>query len=122
MLSRIAAIREALETLSFYLSATPEIWQLDNIDPTQLSILQQQEFADEWMGAEQELDSSPYDIENGILYSLAEPYKRAGRYSRLMLPHRCRQQIIDRCHLDVAHAAFAKTLARVQEHYTCELV
>ena len=57
MLSRIAAVRPAPDELTFDLSATPEIWRLDNIEPRQLSSTQQTEFADAWVEAEQEFDA-----------------------------------------------------------------
>lgn len=117
MLSRICTVQAIPEQPKFELNSTPEIWRLDKIDPNELSRLQQEEFLDQWIEAGQEMDISPFHVDNGVLYSLAEPYPRAGRYSRVMLPHSFRQGVIDRCHAEVAHAAFAKTLTRVQEHY-----
>ncbi|ELU10414.1 hypothetical protein CAPTEDRAFT_190467 [Capitella teleta] len=118
MLSRIAAINlDPAPAPAFDLQEIPEIWRADQIDPDELIRAQKDEFEDQWIEATQEQDASPFVIDSGILYSLAEPHRHAGRYPRLMLPHAYRQKVIDRCHIEVAHAAFAKTLARVQESY-----
>ena len=95
----------------------PEVWKTDNIDPRELIQLQRQQFEDQYTGASQDEDGCCYTVENGILYSLAEPHPNAGLYHRLVLPQQYRRQVIDRSHEDVAHSAHAKTLARIQEYY-----
>ena len=57
------------------------------------------------------MEESPYEIRDGILYS------RAQIYPRLMLLKENRQLVLQRCHGDVGHQSFYKTLARVQEAY-----
>jgi hypothetical protein len=118
MLSRISSVQPAPVLPSeFILSEVPDLWHIDDIDVSELIRAQKDEFPDELIEAQQDVDASPYVIESNILYSLAEPHKYAGRYPRLLLPQSFRQKVIDRCHAEVAHAAFAKTLARVQENY-----
>ena len=85
MLSRIAAITLIDEYT--YPDNAPTAWATDHIDSVNLPHLQQSEFADEWVEAQQNRDDSPFAIKAGLLYSLAEPHKNAGRYPRLMLPH-----------------------------------
>ena len=115
MLSRIAAITPLDEYI--YPDDAPTAWATDHINSVDLPLLQQKEFADEWVEAQQDIDDSPFAIEAGLLYSLAEPHKNAGRYPRLMLPHTYRGQVVDRCHEEVGHAGLHKTLARIQESY-----
>lgn len=88
MLSWMATIQPIPELQFFALSATPEISCSNNIDPKRLAILWQQEFANEWVEAKQQLDTSPWITEDNI-YSLAESYLRAGRYFRLIHPRDC---------------------------------
>ena len=76
MLSRISAVTSIEEYL--YPDDAPSAWATDNIDPVELSAQQELEFPDQWTEATQDQDDSPYTIEGGLLYSLAEPYKQAG--------------------------------------------
>ena len=115
MLSRIAAVQPKIQLVPPY--DVPDVWNTDRIDPKQLADLQQRQFPDAFIEASQETDESCYVVEGGLLYTLAEPSAHAGRYMRLLLPQQYRQQVIDRCHAEVGHAAFAKTLSRIQEHY-----
>lgn len=114
-LSRISAIQPLVQAVPPV--DAPDVWKTDNIDPAQLLQLQQEQFASEYTEASQDLDETRYIVEGGILYTFAEPQHNAGRYMRVLLPQQYRQQVIDRCHQEVAHAALAKTLARVQENY-----
>lgn len=115
MLSRIAAISPAPPEVQ--LATIPSAWEADQIDPQELLQFQREQFPNEIIEARQDWDESCYFLEQGLLHSLAQPYKNAGRYPRLVLPQQYRQRVIDRCHKDVAHSAFDKTLARVQEAY-----
>ena len=115
MLSRIASVTPIEEYI--YPDDAPTTWATDHIDPTDLSEDQREEFPDQWIEAQQDLDDSSYTIESGLLYTLSEPYKHSGRYPRLVLPYKYRQQVIDRCHEEVGHAGLHKSLARIQESY-----
>lgn len=114
-LSRIAAIAPLTQPMSVI--EPPDVWKTDHIDVAELAEIQQEQFEDAFIEASQDLDGSLYHIEKGILYSIAEPHKNAGRYLRLLLPQKYRRQVIDRCHTEVAHAGHSKTLARIQENY-----
>lgn len=115
MLSRIAAIEPLVQLMPEV--DPPDVWKTDLIDPAELVTFQREQFPDAYTEASQDLDGSRYVIEQQLLYTLAEPSKHAGLYMRLLLPQQYRAQVIDRCHLEVAHSAHVKTLARVQEHY-----
>jgi len=115
MLSRIAAITPVEEYI--YPDDAPSAWATDHIDPSDLSQNQSEEFPDLWTEARQDTDDSSYTLESGLLYTLAEPFKNAGRYPRLILPFKYRQQVVDRCHEEVGHSGLHKTLARIQESY-----
>jgi transposase InsO family protein len=118
-LSRIASVKPTPKPpYHFYDSTdTPDVWETDGIDPSTLAELQQAQFPDEYTEASQDIDESSYVIEGARLYSIARPSRDAGVYMRLVLPQQFRRQVIDRCHNEVGHAGFAKTLSRVQEHY-----
>ena len=94
----------------------PTVWQTDRIDVSELQRLQAVEFPDQLVEAQQAADECRYVLNHGLLYTLAAP-KGGVTYHRLLLPHQYRQQVIDRCHVEVGHSAAAKTLARIQEHY-----
>ena len=118
MLSRIGAIEPQPEiALEMSPRDVPDVWVTDRIDPQNLVQFQREEFPNAFIEASQAVDDCPYVIEGGILYTMREPSKNAGQYLRLMLPRQYRQQVIDRCHAEVGHAAFMKTLARIQETY-----
>ena len=118
MLSRIAAVEPLVEsdTLTPPLDV-PDVWVTDKIDFHDLVKYQREQFPDSFVEASQETDESAYVVEGGLLYTMSEPHKNAGRYLRLILPQQYRQQVINRCHAEVGHAAFLKTLSRVQESY-----
>ena len=121
-LSRIAAIqpKQRVPKTPFQIFApldVPDVWLTDKIDPNELAALQQQQFPNEYAEATQDNDESSYVIENGLLYSNAEPRRNMGRYLRLILPQQYREGVINRCHSEVGHSAFAKTISRVQENY-----
>ena len=97
--------------------SVPDVWEADDIKPGELAKLQREQFPDAYVEASQNTDETRYFVANGILYTFAEPYRHAGRYMRVLLPQQYREQVINRCHAEVAHAAAAKTLARVQECY-----
>lgn len=115
MLSRIAAVQPPIQIMPPV--EVPDVWMTDKINLNDLAKYQQEQFNDAYLEASQDMDESCYVVEGGLLYSIAEPSARAGRYMRLLLPQQYRQQVIDRCHAEVGHAALAKTLSRVQEHY-----
>ena len=70
---------------------------------------------DEWG---ESLDpESPYEVINGLLYSIKKPYQYAAEYHRLVLPEEFREQIIHRSHEEVGHMAHVKTLRQVQQAY-----
>ena len=118
MLSRIASVQpDPVPQAQLLLAEVPDVWRVDGIHRDELIRAQKAEFPDEIVEAGQDDDTTPFILEGDILYSLAEPHRYAGRYPRLVLPQSFRQKVIDRCHAEVAHAAFAKTLARVQENY-----
>ena len=116
MLSRIAAVAPPTPLIPTPRDV-PAAWEADGIDPISLMKHQQDQFADQITEASQDTDETPYVMESGLLYSLAEPYKNAGRYMRLVLPQQHRQVVIDRCHQETGHSGLIKTLSRVQEHY-----
>lgn len=115
MLSRIDAVKPVIQLVPPIF--VPDVWKTDNIDPKELSERQHEQFTDAFIEASQDTDETRYFVEDGILYTFAEPSQNAGRYMRVLLPQQYRQQVIDRCHAEVAHAAAGKTLARIQEHY-----
>lgn len=115
MLSRIAAVESVVTDIPPI--DVPDVWHTDHIDPNELSQLQREQFADAYVEASQDTDETRYVIEKGILFTLAQPSTTSSRYMRVLLPQQFRQQVIDRCHSEVAHAAFSKTLARIQENY-----
>jgi len=115
MLSRIASVQPIGQTILPV--DVPDVWNTDHIQVDELIRLQQKQFEDAYIEAEQDTDEARYTIQEGLLYTMAEPDLKAGRYMRLLLPQQYRGQVIDRCHKEVGHAAFAKTLARVQENY-----
>jgi transposase InsO family protein len=117
MLSRIAAIEPSTPTPVVVPADIPDVWVTDRIDLHDLARRQKEQFCDAYVEASQETDESPYIVQGSLLFTMAEPSRNAGRYLRLLLPQQFRQQVIDRCHAEVGHAAFLKTLARVQEHY-----
>ncbi|ELU16810.1 hypothetical protein CAPTEDRAFT_205280 [Capitella teleta] len=117
MLSRIAAIEQSTPTPVIVPADIPDVWVTDRIDLQDLARHQKEQFHDAYVEASQETDESPYIVQGSLLYSIAEPSHNAGRYLRLLLPQQFRQKVIDRCHAEVGHAAFLKTLSRVQEHY-----
>ncbi|ELU12583.1 hypothetical protein CAPTEDRAFT_210072 [Capitella teleta] len=100
-----------------YCGDIPDVWVTDRIDLRDLARHQKEQFHDAYVEASQETDESPYIVQGSLLYTIAEPSHNAGRYLRLLLPQQFRQKVIDRCHAEVGHAAFLKTLSRVQEHY-----
>lgn len=114
-LSRIASVSPAVP-LELPVEV-PDVWKTDGIDVKELQLNQQKQFSDEIIEANQGTDETRYVISNGLLYTMAEPYRHAGRYMRLLLPQQYRKKVIDRCHAEVAHSAMGKTLARIQEHY-----
>ena len=95
----------------------PSSWETDKIDLKRLAQLQHEQFPDYFIEASQGVDDCRYIVENGLLYTLAEPHKNAGIYPRILLPQQYRQQVIDRCHAEVAHSGSEKTLMRIQENY-----
>ncbi|ELU11137.1 hypothetical protein CAPTEDRAFT_210042 [Capitella teleta] len=117
MLSRIAAIEPPTPTPVIVPADIPDVWVTDRIDLQDLARHQKEQFHDAYVEASQETDESPYIVQGSLLYTMAEPSHNAGRYLRLLLPQQFRQKVIDRCHAEVGHAAFLKTLSRVQEHY-----
>ncbi|ELT93116.1 hypothetical protein CAPTEDRAFT_206327 [Capitella teleta] len=117
MLSRIAAIEPSTPTPVIVPADIPDVWVTDRIDLQDLARHQKEQFHDAYVEASQETDESPYIVQGSLLYTMAEPSHNAGRYLRLLLPQQFRQKVIDRCHAEVGHAAFLKTLSRVQEHY-----
>lgn len=117
MLSRIAAVQEIPETIFETPVDIPTAWETDDIDVQNLVKFQSEQFHDQLIEAQNDEDESPFIVEDGVLYSIAPPYKGATAYPRALLPQQYRQQVIDRCHQDTAHAGFSKTLLRVQELY-----
>ena len=115
MLSRVAAVQPLVQLVPPEM--VPDIWEADYIDPGELSRLQHEEFADFITEAKQETDETQFWYNEGLLYTFAPPVPNAPRYMRLLLPHRYREQVINRCHDEVGHAAAMKTLARIQEAY-----
>jgi len=115
MLSRIAAVQPRIQTIPP--DDIPDVWITDGIDANELAKRQREQFPDAFIEASQDTDETCYIVEQGLLYTLAEPSFRAGRYLRLLLPQQYRQRVIDRCHAEVGHSALAKTLSRIQEHY-----
>ena len=89
------------------------------MEPNFLKLQKQQrlQFPDAFTEASQEFEDAPYFLDQNLLYTLAEPYKGAGKYARLLLPQQYREQVINRAHGELGHAGFAKTLLRIQEHY-----
>ncbi|ELU13469.1 hypothetical protein CAPTEDRAFT_216195 [Capitella teleta] len=112
MLSRIAAIEPSTPTPVVVPADIPDVWVTDRIDLHDLARRQKEQFCDAYVEASQETDESPYIVQGSLIFTMAEPSRNAGRYLRLLLPQQFRQQVIDRCHADVGHAAFLKTLAR----------
>lgn len=115
MLSRIASVTPLPDpepTLDL-----PTVWETDHIDPLELVRLQHEQFPDYFIEASQGTDETRYIVEKGLLYTMAEPHRNAGIYPRLILPQQFRQQVVDRCHAEIAHARAEKTLMRVQENY-----
>ena len=45
--------------------------------------------------AEADIDSTPFVMESGVLYSLAPTYKGAPSYLKAVLPRQFHQQVID---------------------------
>ncbi len=118
MLSRISTIQPpVIASLAPAAQDLPTVWDTDHIPLVDLQQQQQEQFADAFIEASQDIDDSPYVVENHVLYSLASPYKGAGSYPRLLLPQQYRGQVIDRAHGELGHAGFSKTLQRVQENY-----
>jgi hypothetical protein len=95
----------------------PDVWLTDRIDPNELATLQQQQFPEEYAEAARDEDDSCFVLEGGLLYSKAPPSRAADSYLRLILPHEHCEKVIERCHSEVGHFAFTKTICRVQEHY-----
>ena len=62
----------------------PTPWSLDGINPQEAVQAQKEEFSNEPTEACQDMDDCPYVLQNGLLYSIAEPYRNAGRYPRLV--------------------------------------
>ena len=114
-LSRIAAVTPIPEFTPPMVA--PDDWRADLIDPEELARLQREEFPDEMQEAASDTDETRYIIEGGLLFTTAKPSVTSPLYLRLLLPHAYRQQVIDRCHEETGHAAFAKTLGRIQESY-----
>jgi len=120
MLSRIAAIEPLPKNHEKNFTPpidVPNVWVTDRIDLKTLAVHQREQFPDAFVEASQEINESCYVVEGGLLFSIAEPSRNTGRYLRLLLPQQYRKKVIDRCHAEVGHAAFLKTLSRVQEHY-----
>jgi len=118
MLSRIAALSPpVIASLAPAAVDLPSVWDTDHIPIIGLQHGQRGEFEDAFVEASLDADDCPYVVEEGLLYTIAPPYKGAGRYPRLLLPQAYRGQVIDRCHGEIGHAGFSKTLLRVQEHY-----
>lgn len=119
MLSRISAIAPDSQTTNqcYAPEEMPTPWCLHKLNHDDVANAQKIEFSQEIIEASQDLDDSSYVIQNNILYSIAEPYCRAGRYPRLVLPEQYRKMVIERCHEEVGHQAFLKTLMKVQESY-----
>ena len=95
----------------------PTPWDCDNLDKDEVITLQEEEFPYEKRAAREDEKGTLYVLEESILYSISEPYRNAGRYKRLVLPHKYRESVIQRCHEEVAHAGFSKTLMKIQEAY-----
>ena len=95
----------------------PTVWEADGVDVLELQRLQEQQFPSEREEAKVDLEGSPYILEENILYSMGQPYKGAEPHPRLILPQQYRGAVIDRCHGELGHAGFDKTLRRVQEYY-----
>ena len=120
MLSRIAAPELAVIDMSsewVHLEADKcdDFHLYDKLDKDLLIRDQALEFA-------QELDSvdepdSQYILHSGILYSGARTNRFEPRYPRIVLPTSFRRQVIERCHLEAAHAGTVKTMLKVQEGY-----
>ena len=87
----------------------------DNIDHIELGTDQQAEFPEEWASAGD--PESQYLIEEGILYTTARPRHDAGRWPRVLLPSKYRENIIDKSHREGGHMGVVKTMWRIQEHY-----
>ena len=117
MLSRSYAVRSSRRVTLLPPNVVPDVWKTDNIDIKELISAQQAEFNDEFLEARQESDDSPYVIQDGLLYTAARPAAGSEQYLRIILPQRYREKVIARCHEEVAHAGFLKTLSRVQESY-----
>ncbi|ELT99376.1 hypothetical protein CAPTEDRAFT_226049, partial [Capitella teleta] len=117
MLSQIAAIEPSTPTPVVIPADILDVWVTDRIDLHDLARRQKEQFRDAFVEASQETDECLYIVQGSFIFTMAEPSRNAGRYLRLLLPQQFRQQVIDRCHTEVGHAAFLKTLARVQEHY-----
>lgn len=122
MLSRIASVTPVDGNTSrgdgdVGLTETPDVWQTDYIELNALKKEQARQFPDYFVEADQGTDETRYVIEKGVLYTVAEPHPGAGIYPRVVLPQQFRQRVIDRCHGEVGHSAFEKTLKRVQENY-----
>lgn len=81
----------------------------------ELMNLQRQEFEDEIREAGEE--ESPYEIFNGILYSIRRPTPTSALYPRLVLPQKYRHNVILTCHKEVGHMTLQKTLGRVREAF-----
>lgn len=114
MLSRICTLTPTTEYI------LPEVsipWGVDGLDLPTVMKDQKREFPSERLEAQQELDSSGYILLEDILYATQEPHPAAGVYPRLVLPSSARLQVMTRCHQEVGHQAFLKTLMRVQENY-----
>jgi hypothetical protein len=84
-----------------------------NID--EVRDLQKQEFEDEITHAGE--DDSPYEIFDGLLYSIRKPTPHAAIYPRLVLPQKFRRNVILDSHKDVGHMGLQKTLDRIRDAY-----
>ena len=78
-------------------------------------VAEDQRQMDEWTEARDE--ETQYDIVQGVLYSMACPYKYAADYPRLVLPPSVREEVIKKSHEEVGHMAAIKTMRKVQEAY-----
>ncbi|ELU08867.1 hypothetical protein CAPTEDRAFT_206055 [Capitella teleta] len=116
--SQIAALASiGTKTPQFQKQDVPNVWVTDRINLQDLYPIKKEQFSDAYIEASQETDETMYVIEDNLLFTMVEPGRNAGRYRRLLLPQQYRKQVIDRCHAEVGHAAFFKTLARVQKHH-----
>ena len=95
----------------------PGPWDVDGIDSDTLVTLQQQEFSTQCAEADADQDAASYIYLDQILHSISPPYQGAPPEPKVMLPAKFQHQVIERCHQELGHMGFYKTLQRVRESY-----